>query len=281
MQTQTDQAGKEFWDSAWSKFELPPPIEPRAAGFWHRLDRAYHQFFQQAFAGRETRNAPLLEIGCARSVWLPYFAREFGFEVHGLDYSELGCDGARAVLASAGVQGEVHLADLFAPPASLRRRFDVVVSFGVMEHFTDTRGAIAAAAEFLRPGGIVCTLVPNMSGLMGTIQRRVNRPAYDIHVPLTREQLRAAHAGAGLEVLSCDYLLFSNLNVLNIWNVRDESPRLWRFANRAFSAIDRVLALVERALPAGLRTNPFTSPYVACVAMLPRAAGRLESRSVA
>jgi cyclopropane fatty-acyl-phospholipid synthase-like methyltransferase len=29
----------------------------------------------------------LLEIGCARSAWLPYFAQEFGIDVSGLDYS--------------------------------------------------------------------------------------------------------------------------------------------------------------------------------------------------
>lgn len=52
-----------------------------------------------------------LEIGCARSRWLPYFAKEFGFEVSGIDYSEVGSQQATQILFNEGVQGNIVFAD--------------------------------------------------------------------------------------------------------------------------------------------------------------------------
>jgi len=84
----------------------------------------------------------------------PYFAKEFGFKVYGIDYSEIGCKQAREVLSNTGVEGNVICAIFFSPPENLIDAFDVVVSFGVVEHFEDTAG-IAAFSRFLKPNGIL------------------------------------------------------------------------------------------------------------------------------
>jgi SAM-dependent methyltransferase len=61
------------------------------------------------------------------------------------------------VLDAAGVPGEIVCADLFAPPPHLLAQFDVVVSFGVVEHFDDTAACVAACARLVKPGGLMVT----------------------------------------------------------------------------------------------------------------------------
>src|SRR5207249_3744220 len=133
-----------------------------------------------------------------------------GFNVFGIDYSESGCEQARHILSDAGVEGEIVCADLFSPPSSLRRRFDVVVSFGVVEHFSPPWHAIKAFAEFLVPGALLVTVIPNLRGVMGPIEKLLNPAVYAAHVPLTTRELRAAHDAAGLSVLSSSYFLSTN-----------------------------------------------------------------------
>src|SRR5579863_9871167 len=114
----------EFWQSDRDKQNL---INPASDEY-----RDFHEFFRTAFADHKGR---LLEIGCGGSRWLPYFARQFGFEVWGIDYSSTGCQKASAILASTRVPGTVLERDAFAPNEDLLEEFDVVVSLGLVEHF--------------------------------------------------------------------------------------------------------------------------------------------------
>lgn len=55
----------------------------------------------------------------------------------------------------------------FSPPASMLGKFDVVVTFGVVEHFIDTRACLDAMSQFLKPGGLLVTSIPNLAGWIG------------------------------------------------------------------------------------------------------------------
>jgi len=202
-----DKAGVEYWNDVWGDESLPLPIDPSKTSLRSFVYRRFHQFFTALFSERDTRLMSLLEIGCARSAWLPYFHKQFGASVSGLDYSERGCEQERHVLALAGVRGEVVCADLFAPPAAFRQGFDVVVTFGVVEHFEDTARCIAAVGEYLKPGGIAITVVPNIGGMIGAVQKALNRPVYDMHVALTPDTLKDAHLRAGLTPTRSEYEL--------------------------------------------------------------------------
>jgi SAM-dependent methyltransferase len=158
----------------------------------------------------------LVELGCARSAWLPYFAREFSCEIAGLDYSPLGADQTVTRLKASGIPGEVRCGDLFDPPADWIGAFDIVSWFGVVEHFDDTASAVRAAARLLKPGGLMITEIPNMSGLIGWMQRTLNKAVYDIHVPLTARQLAAHHRSAGLDVVSAEYIVPLDFGVVDI-----------------------------------------------------------------
>jgi 2-polyprenyl-3-methyl-5-hydroxy-6-metoxy-1,4-benzoquinol methylase len=262
----TDKAGKHLWDNIWADRQLAGAVDPCAKGLNHYVDRKFHSFFQQTFAGMDTDSKTILEIGCAGSQWLPYFAKQFGFKVSGIDYSELGCRQAREILTNEGVEGDVVCSDFFSPPEEMLGKFDVVVSFGVVEHFDDTAECLERLSRFLKPGGLMITSIPNMTGMIGYVLKRVNRRFFDIHVPLDDLALALHHRKGGLQVLSCEYFLFVNWNVIRIDNWDN---RVWQeIGVRLRSWVSKGTWCIESLLPV-LKPNRLTSPYINCVAAKP------------
>jgi hypothetical protein len=141
--------------------------------------------------------------------------------------------------------------------------FDVVISFGVLEHFDRTTDCLIAFSRYLKPGGLMITNIPNLCGLNGSIQKIVNRPIFDIHVALDAESLAAAHERMGLRVSSCDYFLLVNFGILNIENF---SGLFYAVASRLRSWITKGIWICEGAIPL-MKPNRWTSPYINCVAV--------------
>jgi SAM-dependent methyltransferase len=208
-----DRAGKAHWDHVWSIENYSPDIDPRSPSLWGHRDLLFHQALETTLGNGRGR---LLELGCAQSAWLPYFAKEHRYSVSGLDYSEIGVAQSQARLQRDGIPAEIRCADLFQPPADWVGAFDVVAWFGVAEHFEDTTAAIAAAAKYLRKGGTLVTEIPNMSGPVGWLQRWANKPVYDIHVPLTAPQLADHHTRAGLRVTSAKYVVPTDFGIVDM-----------------------------------------------------------------
>ncbi len=258
-----DKAGKTYWERKWKDAMLLRSISPNLPDANHYLDRHFHDFFCGVLSDKETRNKKLLEIGCARSVWLAYFAKEFGFRVYGIDYSEVGCQQAIRFLANEGVEGQIVCADFFSPPESMIGQFDVVISFGVLEHFENTDGCISAFSKYLKQKGIMITNIPNLLGLIGLIQNMINRAVLDIHVPLTPEDVVEAHQKNGLETLSCNYFLSANFGVLNFDNLRDSFIYPWIL--QSFCWMNRAIWFVEKSIR--INPNRWSSPYINCVAI--------------
>jgi 2-polyprenyl-3-methyl-5-hydroxy-6-metoxy-1,4-benzoquinol methylase len=225
------------------------------------------EYFNNAFSNMETRGKALLEIGCARSIWLSHFANAFGFRVSGIDYSTQGCEDTKRSLLNDGIASEIVCADFFDPPSWMTNKYDVIVSFGVAEHFQDTQACIRAFAKMLKPGGIMITVIPNMFGLIGQIQKIVDKQIFDIHVQLNAHDLRNGHEAAGLEVLDCNYFLSINFGVCNVEKCSQRTIS-WLCRKSIVASLLRLSMLVwliEEHLPL-FKPNKFTSPYITCLA---------------
>lgn len=148
-----DKAGAGYWDKLWGNESLLAAVDPYGRGAKNFPARRFHQYLQEAFKGLPAQGRKLLEVGCAQSALLPYFSKHFGFEVFGIDHSEIGGEKARKVLQREGVIGQIYCADLFSPPGELLGQFDAVLSMGVIEHFEKTAECVAAMARFLKPAG--------------------------------------------------------------------------------------------------------------------------------
>ena len=261
-----DKAGKEFWDAGWSSQHDIKPINPNDLSCKNYVNVKLHEYFQNIFSKMQTQDMQLLEIGCACSQWLPYFAREYGFIISGLDYSEIGCEQERGILQQANVNGTIVCADLFSAPDSLLEKFDVVLSLGVAEHFEDTSGYMRAASHYLKKGGMIITLIPNIVGVIGWVQKIINRKVYDIHVPLTVGDLAQANTDSGIQVLVCDYFLSANFGMCNLSGVKTKS--LAYMVTRPLVAILRRVSNLVQLIESKIKVfNPDQriATYIICV----------------
>ena len=165
--------------------------------------------FDRALAGELERHAPVaagasvLEIGCAPAKWLVFYAERFGAAVEGVEYSEKGAELSRANLAACGVEGTILQEDFFAMEP---RPFDLVLTFGFIEHFEELGDVFARHVEFMKPGGRMALTVPNFRGINRFTQAVADRDYLHRHNAKAMEpdlyRRIAAEHGLELERLS-------------------------------------------------------------------------------
>jgi 2-polyprenyl-3-methyl-5-hydroxy-6-metoxy-1,4-benzoquinol methylase len=267
-----DKAGQDYWNQTWDDYPLPSVWDVDSKRLLNHVEREFFLWIARTLEGlgKTGPGVHLVEVGCARSQALPVLAKRLGLSVAGIDYSPNGCEQTRAMMNREGVSGEVYCSDIFAVPASLKGGFDVVVSFGLIEHFSNTNEIVSALAGLLKPGGVILTNIPNMRGTVGFVQKILNRKIYDIHVPLTPSQVKSAHEAAGLSVIEAGYFLSSNFGVVNLGDPNRKSPGWWakKIALAILVRISMAVWWVERKFGKFPVSQAF-SQYVNCVGIRP------------
>ena len=114
---------------------------------WFRRRRA-------AVLHNRVPHGPVLDVGCGRGLMLNYL-RELGYEPHGVEFSETSAWHARNVLKIPVTTED------FAKAPHERERYNAVIFWHSLEHFSNPVAAIARAYESLKPGGLLVVAVPN------------------------------------------------------------------------------------------------------------------------
>lgn len=140
------------------------------------LFEAMTRFFQSRRARvlhSRVPRGPVLDVGCGRGYLLAYL-RSFGYEPHGIELSENAAFHARHRLKL-----EISTDDFLAE-AHQKERFNAVVFWHTLEHFSRPVECVARAAESLKPGGLVAIAVPNHDSLQA---RFFGRHWFHLDVP--------------------------------------------------------------------------------------------------
>jgi SAM-dependent methyltransferase len=136
--------------------EPPAELEDVRAG---RLPDRYGYRMQDVFIARLTPllvpGARILDVGAGRAPTLALRDRPPGSWYAGLDISA-----AELAAAPAGAYDELLIHDI-ATPVSADARFDLAISWQVLEHVGDLAAALENLRLLLRPGG---TLFAQLSG---------------------------------------------------------------------------------------------------------------------
>lgn len=249
-----DFVGSEGWDSIWKR------VKKRNVT---KLNY-YHALLADFFARYVPAKARFVEIGCGGSMWLPYLAKTQQADVWGIDYSPEGIERSREADLRMGTQTKLLLADIFKPNDVPKDFFDALWSNGFIEHFTDPSEIVAIFKQHLRPGGVMITMVPNMSGFPGRLQRAVDRAVYENHQLITPAWMDEIHAKAGLTpVLKAQYSGIFSLGVVNYLS-RFKSPIAYKIFMTMVSLIQQLVVLPFRLL--GIKADSaYFSPYVIAV----------------
>ena len=255
-----------YWDRNWATRPSPDPLDPESPGLNGTRERSLHRFFTSAFAKLAVKPGDLIvEAGSGGSVILPYFKTQFGLRAEGIENSPVGAETSLNIAAKSGVETPIHAADLFDLPENLLQRYDVVFSYGLVEHFRPTTLILDQLRAVARPGGHLVTLIPNMRGLMGWFQQIANREVFDIHVPLSASELAQAHRDSGLEVIGYGYIMTVNFSAINFTG---RETLISRIGPRLASWSSKLVWLAE-LLGCPEIPNSLTSPYAFVLARKP------------
>jgi len=161
-----------FWDYYWANVELPSTVN---------LDFSFERCLTETLKSNLSGiKGEVLEAGCAPGKWLDFMAKEFGFKLNGIEYSKAGVNSTLRKFQLLGLDSDTFLAGDFLQ-MKLCRRFDIVMSFGFIEHFTNADEVAKLHLLWLKPGGTLKLGVPNFSGINFLIQKMLDKTVLDKH----------------------------------------------------------------------------------------------------
>jgi SAM-dependent methyltransferase len=243
-----------FWQTFWKETDAPRHLLAPEACELHPLLSRYLPM------GSADRPPELLEIGCYPGRFLYYFSKEFGYRVSGVDFLPETIE-LPARLAESGVKAEVFVSDFFSFRPS--KRYDIVFSYGFVEHFLNWREVLQRHLDLLKPGGTLIIEMPSYRYGQYWLRWLIdpNFAAGHYLEVMDPEIWREALKETGLEVLYCGYLL-----TFGIWI--DTSSRAVKGRNKLARAIFLCAAATHKII-ARLKINfpnRYFSPYIAIIA---------------
>jgi SAM-dependent methyltransferase len=240
----SDVAGKEYWNTLWEKL---PPVQ-QYQGPVHEQHPVLARFLYKAGGG------DAIEIGCGTGNYMVYLNKEFGYRVDGLDYSD-HMDYVRANLLYNGIQdSELFNVDFFQfVPA---KKYDLVLSGGFVEHFDDSEAVVRRHVEFVKPGGLVVIIVPNLTHIHRVLCGLFEPKILAVHrFPLMRKnKLRHTLEAVGLQVLHCEYH--------KTFRPTYDLPPAVDYLSQGVQKLLRIARLDDVG-------NPYGSPYLISVSTMP------------
>jgi 2-polyprenyl-3-methyl-5-hydroxy-6-metoxy-1,4-benzoquinol methylase len=211
--------------------------------------------FKDLFARHLPHGGTCLEVGCYPGDFLAYLGLTFDYEVSGIDTTPLVALLTNHFHALGARVGTFTQGDFFALPPT--PTYDVVTSFGFVEHFDDTEMVIAKHAAFMRPGGTLFISAPNFCGVHYPLHYLLDRANLERHVlaAMSLPRWRSAIAAAGLSVVAAGYY-----QTADFWT---ESPRSHKLRRWISGRLSRLARAVNRRVN---WPNRWTSPYMYCIA---------------
>ncbi len=161
-----------FWDEYWDGVKIPNTVNLN-----HSFERSLAKELKKYYSGV---GGDVFEIGCAPGKWLAFMEKEFGLKPNGLEYSKAGVDATLRNFRWLGIHAGVFISGDFLK-IKPERHFDVVVSFGFIEHFSDVDKVVDLHLQWLKPGGTLIIGVPNFCGIYYGIQKVLDRTVLDKH----------------------------------------------------------------------------------------------------
>jgi SAM-dependent methyltransferase len=148
----------------------------------------------------------ILELGVYPGQILAYLASAHGLRATGLEYVAQQAIAVRQAFPEV----EVIEGDLFSDDwRKGTRQWDVVCSFGLVEHWADPRAAIQRQLQFVAPGGCCIIAIPNHSGPYGALMKSIDPDMHSRHSGISCSQLEAAFrdvAGDTWKISFCNTL---------------------------------------------------------------------------
>jgi len=263
MASQPDD-GEIFWERFWSTVRLDGYVSKLTLHDRLLIEKLV-SWIGQVGAPPERTIKRVLEIGCAYSknlFMIPPLAGENVFFL-GLD----SCKGPTLETGRGNPHSSVSLivGDLFNSPVR-EKSLEMIISFGLIEHYRSAREFLAACFRMLAPGGRLVAGYPSFTGLSGWLQRAVNPRALEYHFSLPCSEIAPQLTSCGFTEVQAVYFGLFNPNMID-WG-EGRFSRLLMYS--AFAAV-RPLEWLAGARGAAFSSERFSS-YVLATGIKPEPA---------
>jgi SAM-dependent methyltransferase len=161
---------KEFWNTYW---ESKRPVQICE-------NYSFHEIFRSIIT-QLPDSSSAIEIGGFPGYFSIFLKKYLKMDVSLIDYhyNEVFFNNALAINGLTGKDVNVINDDLFL--FSSEKKFNLVYSCGLIEHFTDMKKILLEHKKFVKPGGIIFIVVPNFLGINGTIQKYFDNKNFKAH----------------------------------------------------------------------------------------------------
>ena len=116
----------------------------------------------------------LVEVGSAPGLRLVEMNRRLGYIPYGVEYSAPGVEINRQTFAANGLDPALVIhADFFSYEfqEKFHEYFDVVTSYGFIEHFSDAAVVVRKHVDLLKKGGRLLVVIPNLRSVRLLVTR--------------------------------------------------------------------------------------------------------------
>jgi len=206
--------------------------------------------------------AKILEVGCAPGRKVIKFAKTFGYEPYGIDFSKPGIEATKELFIANGFDPEnVTFTDFFDEKfvSNYKGFFDVVVSMGFIEHFTEADQAIEKHIQLLREGGVLLISIPNLRGINFALTYLLNREGLKRHNLdiMDSKSFISLYQHPELDKLFCGY--YGKCYCGICISAEKIGSNLAKILGRIQQIADYILM---KLLPSGRFENSMSSPYL-------------------
>jgi 2-polyprenyl-3-methyl-5-hydroxy-6-metoxy-1,4-benzoquinol methylase len=146
----------------------------------------------------------VLEIGGAGSHFLLALAKWCDVDATAIDYSAVGLRKTQEIFSVNDCNVHTVFADFITWNAD-DTKFDVVVHWGVLEHFNDPKIILKKCQQLLTPGGIVIFSMPNMVAYGARFWKKWAPQNWSRHIYHSDSIIEDACNSSGLKLISRFY----------------------------------------------------------------------------
>jgi len=168
----------------------------------------------------KTKGIKVLEIGSAPGNSLVRLSQTFGFVPYGIEFSEHGVKLNKKIFILHNINPDnVIQADFLSDDFDTKYKeyFDIVISRGFIEHFTDIEDVIWKHINLLTKEGYLIVSIPNLRGVNYALMWFFHKellPMHNINI-MEKRRFSKLFNKKGLSTLFCDYYGTFNFGLFN------------------------------------------------------------------
>ena len=199
----------------------------------------------------------VLEVGCAGGDFLCYLAKTFQYQAFGVDYSD-EIKKTKELFAFNGlVEPTLYKEDFFKWDPGIK--FDVVCSFGFIEHFDKINEVVSKHADLLFPNGKLIITLPRFSSLQYFFHWLIDRENLKKH---NTKIMNLGSIRKAVEISGCKIEYLSYYKTFGFWTERTRLAPWEKCINWSILKFGKVINKVFGYN----RPNFLFSPHLVCVA---------------